>query len=140
MTVPHERPGSGGYEKSDLRPKPIVVFGVILTLVTVLAFVATYGMIRFLGWWDRPRLETPASPLATRTVPPEPRLQVDAPKELSALRATEEETLMSYGWVSKEAGMARIPIQRAMELVLERGLPGTKAPAPPTTPAKAGAR
>jgi hypothetical protein len=140
MTVPHETPGSGGYEKSDLRPKPIVVFGVILTLVTILAFVATYGMIRFLGWWEGPRLETPASPLATRTVPPEPRLQVDAPKELRVLQASEEGTLASYGWVSREAGIARIPIQRAMQLVLERGLPGTRTPAPPAVSAKGGAQ
>lgn len=140
MTVPHETPGAGGYEKSDLRPKPIVIFGVILTVVTILAFGVTYGMIQFLGWWDRPRLETPASPLATRTVPPEPRLQVDAPKELQTLRAAEEEALTSYGWVSRESGIARIPIQRAMQLVLERGLPGTKTPAPSAVPAKGGAQ
>jgi hypothetical protein len=140
MTAPHETPGSGGYEKSDLRPKPIVVFGVILTLVTILAFVATYGMIRFLGWWEGPRLETPASPLATRTVPPEPRLQVDAPKDLRALQASEQEALTSYGWVSREAGIARVPIRRAMQLVLERGLPVVTPPAAPKASAKGGAQ
>ncbi len=140
MSTSGAAPGSGGYEKSDLRPKPIVIFGVILTVVTVLAFVATYGMIRFLGWWDRPRLETPASPLATRTVPAEPRLQVDAPKELQALRATEEKTLASYGWVSKEAGIARIPIQRAMQLVLERGISDTENVTAPAAPATGGAQ
>lgn len=134
MTTPGAAHGPGGYEKSDLRPKPIVAFGVILVLVTLLAFVAAYGMIRVLGWWERPRLDTPASPLATRTVPAEPRLQVDAPDELQALRASEEEILTSYGWVSKEAGVARIPIQRAMQLVLERGLPvTTTSMAPPAT-------
>ncbi len=138
MTTPHGA-APGGYEKSDLRPKPIVVFGAILSLVMVLALVATYGMIRLLGWWDRPRLETPASPLATRTVPSEPRLQVAAPKELKSLRAAEEEVLTSYAWVSKEAGIARIPIERAMQLVLEHGLPaGKPAAAPP--PAKGGAQ
>jgi len=138
MTTPH---GStpGGYEKSDLKPKPIVIFGVILSLVTILAFVATYGMIRLLGWWERPRLETPASPLATRTVPPEPRLQVEAPKELKGLQKAEQEVLTTYAWVSKEAGIARIPIERAMQLVLERGLPVSK-PAPIAAPAKGGAR
>jgi len=138
MTTPH---GStpGGYEKSDLKPKPILIFGVILGLVTILAFVATYGMIRLLGWWERPRLETPASPLATRTLPPEPRLQVEAPKELKSLQKAEQEVLTTYAWVSKEAGIARIPIERAMQLVLERGLPVSK-PAPMAAPAKGGAR
>ncbi len=138
MTNPHGA-APGGYEKADLRPKPIVIFGVILSLVMVLALVGTYGMVRLLGWWDRPRLETPASPLATRAVPPVPRLQVEAPKELRALRATEDETLTSYAWVSKEAGIARIPIERAMQLVLERGLPAGKA-APTPAPAKGGAQ
>lgn len=125
MTTPQGSP-QGGYEKSDLRSKPIVIFGAILAAVMVLAFVATYGMIRVLGWWDRPRLETPASPLATRAAPPKPRLQVQAPKDLKSLQATEQEVLTTYAWVSKEAGIARIPIERAMQLVLERGLPPAK--------------
>lgn len=125
MTTPQGSP-QGGYEKSDVRSKPIVIFGAILAAVMVLAFVATYGMIRVLGWWDRPRLETPASPLATRAAPPEPRLQVQAPKDLKTLQATEQEVLTTYAWVSKEAGIARIPIERAMQLVLERGLPPAK--------------
>ena len=128
MTIPHGAP-QGGYEKSDLRSKPIVVFGVILGVMVALAFVAAYGMIHVLGWWERPRLETPASPLATRTVPPEPRLQVKAPQELKSLQATEQEVLATYGWVNKEAGIARIPIERAMQLVLERGLPPAKGAA-----------
>ena len=137
MTTPHDTP-PGGYEKSDLRPKPIVVFGVILSLVMVLALLASYGMIRLLGWWDRQRLETPASPLARRVIPPEPRLQVEAPKDLTHLQAAEHAVLSSYGWVSQEAGIARIPIERAMQLVLERGLPAGK-PATAAPPAKGGA-
>jgi hypothetical protein len=129
MTTPHGS-SQGGYEKSDLQSKPIVIFGAILGVVMLLAFVAAYGMIHVFGWWDRPRLETPASPLATRTVPPEPRLQVEAPKDLKSLQATEQEVLTTYAWVSKEAGIARIPIERAMQLVLERGLAPAK-PAPP---------
>jgi hypothetical protein len=128
MTPPHGTP-QGGYEKSDLRSKPIVLFGVILGVMVALAFVAAYGMIHVLGWWERPRLETPASPLATRTVPPEPRLQVEAPKDLASLQAAEQEVLTTYAWVSQEAGIARIPIERALQLVLERGLPPARGTA-----------
>jgi hypothetical protein len=116
-----------------------VLFGVILGVMVALAFVAAYGIIYVLGWWERPRLETPASPLATRTVPPEPRLQVEAPKDLKGLQAAEQEVLTTYAWVSKEAGIARIPIERAMRLVLERGLPPSKA-APVPLPTKGGAQ
>jgi hypothetical protein len=69
-----------------------VVFGVILGVMVALAFVVAYGMIHVLGWWERPRLETPASPLATRAVPPEPRLQVGA-SDLASLQAAAQEVL-----------------------------------------------
>jgi hypothetical protein len=130
MTTPHGS-APGGYEKSDVRPRPILISGVILAVVTILVFLTAYCMIRLLGWWERPRLETPASPLATRTVPIEPRLQVEAPKDLQALRTAEQEILTSSAWVNKEAGIARIPIDRAMRLVLERGLPALRPAAPP---------
>jgi hypothetical protein len=136
MTSPHD--SLGGYEKSDLKAKPIFAFGLILVLVTLLVMATTYGMIRVLGWWERPRLETPASPLATRTIPAEPRLQVDAPKNLKTLLAEEEILLGSYAWVSREAGIARIPIDRAMTLLLERGLPIPPQPVPPAKPTARG--
>lgn len=132
-------PAPGGYEKSDLAPKPIIAFGVILAVVTILALAATYGMVRLLGWWEAPRLETPASPLAVRSVPAEPRLQVEAPKELRSLQAAEQTVLTGYAWVNKEAGIARIPIERAMQLVLERGLPAPQG-TPAAAPAKGGAQ
>jgi hypothetical protein len=37
------------------------------------------------------------------------------------LRLGETEKLTSYGWVDKEGGIARIPIDRAMEVMLQRG-------------------
>jgi hypothetical protein len=139
MTAPLA-PAPGGYEKSDLRARPIVWFAGILTLAILLSGLAAYGLYRGFGWLEADRLQTPASPLASRTLPPEPRLQVEAPKELRALRAAEDAVLTSYGWVNKEAGVARVPIQRAMQLVLERGLPmPPKGPAA-KVPAKGGVR
>jgi hypothetical protein len=57
---------------------------------------------------------------------PEPRLQVDAPNELRQMRAAEEATLNSYGWVDKEAGVVKIPVERAMEILAKKGLPARK--------------
>ncbi len=42
------------------------------------------------------------------------------PEDLKALRAQEEQILTSYGWVDKEAGIVRIPIDKAMDLALEQ--------------------
>jgi hypothetical protein len=38
-------------------------------------------------------------------------------------RPPQADLLEGYGWVDREAGVVRVPIERAMELLLERGLP-----------------
>jgi hypothetical protein len=138
MMTPH---GStpGGYEKSDLSPKAISIFGVVLSAVVIVAMVVAAWMFGFFASWQA-KQDVPPSPLASSGPgAPEPRLQVHAVRDMKALRAAEDEVLTSYGWVSKEAGIARIPIEQAMRLVLERGLPVSK-PAPTAAPAKGGVR
>jgi hypothetical protein len=56
-------------------------------------------------------------------LPPEPRLQDTPQEDMNALRAKQNGLLKEYGWVNKEAGIARIPIEEAMRIVVERGLP-----------------
>jgi hypothetical protein len=55
--------------------------------------------------------------------PPTPNLQNQPFKDIYQLRQGETEKLTSYGWVDKEGGVARIPIDRAMEVMLQRGFP-----------------
>jgi hypothetical protein len=65
-------------------------------------------------------------PLATgqtARVPPEPRLQTSPREDLRALRAREEQMLSTYGWVDKPTGVVRIPIDEAIKLTVQRGLP-----------------
>jgi hypothetical protein len=64
-------------------------------------------------------------------VPPPPRLQTDPRGDLLALRAAEDRTLTTYGWVDRNAGVVRISIEQAMKLTVDRGLPtrATKEPA-----------
>ena len=52
-----------------------------------------------------------------------PRLQVSAPEDLSRFREREEAELNTYGWINRTSGVVRIPVARAMDLLLERGLP-----------------
>jgi hypothetical protein len=66
-----------------------------------------------------------------RILPPKPRLQVNQQLDLQQVREQEQRILNSYGWVSKEAGAVRIPINRAMDLIAERGLPPAKPAASP---------
>lgn len=55
--------------------------------------------------------------------PPPPNLQNQPFKDLYMLRQGEAEKLSSYGWIDKEGGIARLPIDRAMEVMLEKGFP-----------------
>jgi hypothetical protein len=52
-----------------------------------------------------------------------PRLQLTPAEDLGKFRANEESELNTYGWVNRTSGVVRIPVARALELTLERGLP-----------------
>jgi hypothetical protein len=135
MNTPHADPSGppgGGYEKSDLTLPLVATFGGILALVLVAVLVLIVWMLDFFGA-RHPRLPAPAAtvtPLA-RSGPREPRLQVDAFRDLKSMRTAEEALLGSYGWVDRQGGTVRIPLARAMELLAERGLPAPPAPSAP---------
>jgi hypothetical protein len=59
-----------------------------------------------------------------RRTPPDPQLQARPVDDLRTLRAWEDERLQGWGWVDRDADLARIPIERAMALVVQ------DAPAP----------
>ena len=52
-----------------------------------------------------------------------PKLQANPNIDLKEFRAREDAELNGYGWVDQRAGTVRIPIERAMDLLLQRGLP-----------------
>lgn len=58
-----------------------------------------------------------------------PKLLTNEPAWLASFRATQHEALTTYGWVNKEAGTVRLPIARAKQLLIERGLGASAAPA-----------
>jgi hypothetical protein len=115
-----------GHELSDLKPGYIALFGIALTAVIVAAVVITSLLIHFKAA-EHSRQETPVPRLAQeREATPGPRLQVDANKDLRQMRAGEEAVLNSYGWVDKDAGIVKIPVDRAMEILAKKGLPARK--------------
>ena len=112
------------YEESDANAKWI--FGVVAFLV-LCGFVMHFCLERFTAgqqtkitaFTTRPRIELGAAPEQT----PYPRLQISPPLDLQEFRAREEIELNTYGWIDRTAGVVRIPIDRAMDLVLQRGFP-----------------
>ena len=83
------------------------------------------------SFFERTRPETDVSPLApARDIPPNPRLQVNSRMELQQMRTRENVMLHQYAWIDKDKGIVRIPIERAIELIAQRGLPQPKPPTP----------
>ncbi len=114
---------AGGHEERDTNIRAIMWFAFSL--------VVTVGAVLLLMRWafyafPRPQAEdtTPfASATVAGTIPPEPRLQVNAPEDLKKLRAQEDSVLNTYGWVDRQKGIVRIPIDRAIDELVKRGLP-----------------
>jgi hypothetical protein len=119
-----------GHGHQDFNLGYLVWFGIGLLALVVLANVVSYWM--FLRFEDRQQqLDRPLSPLAEPSpLPPGPRLQVAPEVDLQQMRAGEMEMLNSYGWVDRQAGIIRVPIDRAMELLLQQGLPARNAEPP----------
>lgn len=122
-----------GYETSDLSPKYIVV---VLGSLSVLMFIGVLvAAAVFLIWWrTSTSIDTSVAPQPD-ALPPGPRLQARPWEELAAFQREEELLLNSYDWMDKESGRIRIPIDRAIALLAERGLPvlsETPETAPPT--------
>ncbi len=72
--------------------------------------------------------------MAPRARPEAPLLHVadkSQVMELKDFRAWEEERLHTYGWVDEEQGIIRLPIEKAMRLTVERGLPSFREEPPP---------
>jgi len=94
-----------------------------LVLLTVVSFLLVGRLFHYFDA-RQTALDVPVSPLAAdRQPPPEPHLQIAPHEDLRKLRESEEAILNSYGWVNRDAGLVRIPIDRAIELLAERGLP-----------------
>jgi len=117
MAEPH-----AGYEKSDVSAKAIMWFAIAMVIAAIDMYVGLWLFERGLN-----RIYPEGGPASRigqpRIEPPPPRLQSSPTAELQELRAAEEAVLSSYGWVNRDAGVIRIPIERAIDLTSQRGLP-----------------
>ena len=107
----------------DVQVRPIFAFGGGLVMLGVVTLLLMGWLLPALTARQAQRAMPSALLSEPVPVPPAPRLQVMPAQELQQWRAAAEEILRSYGWVNKEAEIVRIPITRAMELLVERGLP-----------------
>jgi hypothetical protein len=140
------------FEQQDLRPK--IVLGALagLAVILVVSYFIVLGFYHYMNGYQKahqppqnplvePRVET-GKPTKAETqaeikrVFPEPRLEEDERDQINSVRLEEEEQLHSYGWTDEKAGVVHIPIERAMELTVQRGLPVYSASAAPGSKGK----
>jgi hypothetical protein len=110
------------HETSDANIRNLIIFGVCVALMVIGGLVVSRGIFHY--FTGHQGLGPPASPFENvRMLPTGPRLQIKAPQDLERYKAAQEEVLNGYGWVDRKAGIARIPIDRAMDILLQKGFP-----------------
>jgi len=112
-----------GHEERDVAYRPVVIGLVGLIALLLASAGLMYVLLVYFVSTTPPQ---PANPLAQnlgRQVPPAPRLQSNPLQDLAQMRAEEDAVLNSYGWVDRNAGIVRVPIERAMELLVQSGPP-----------------
>jgi hypothetical protein len=135
-----------GYEASDVKVTGILVFIVAMGIFVVVTAVTCYGIGKLLNahlnredgpnskWTQtvdiRQLGNLPSSPEMQNKVAeltksfPTPRVQLDdGDADVADLHAREDILLDNYTWVDQSKGTVRIPIERAMELIAQKGLP-----------------
>jgi hypothetical protein len=113
------------HEESDVNINAILAFAAGLVAVAIVVHLLIWVLFRFFDARES-RAATVEYPLAVQQeqrLPPEPRLQTNPRQDLQDLRAGENDVLTRYGWIDKNGGVVRIPIDEAMRIVVERGLP-----------------
>ncbi|HXT00239.1 MAG TPA: hypothetical protein VN915_06165 [Elusimicrobiota bacterium] len=103
------------YETRDVSFSALAkALGAFALLIVVGGFGARFALGAWSNFQPAPRRRLP---------PPEPRLQSDPATDLRRWREEEDAALRSYSWADRARGVVRLPVERAMELVLQRGLP-----------------
>jgi hypothetical protein len=111
-----------GHQASEINLR-LVTWTAVGLMISVIAVCLTVGGL-FSLFKGQYASETPASRVTTPgRLPPAPRLQTSLTSDLQQLLEAENAKLNSYGWIDKRAGVVRIPINRAMDLLAQRGLP-----------------
>jgi hypothetical protein len=134
-------------EPSGVQTKVVVGFGVVLLVMGAVAMVLMALLFKgFEGVADRSdEASVSAAGLQARQdlVPPAPRLQVYPVRHWKDFEAAESNRLSSYGWMDRSNGVVHIPIERAMDLIEQRGvgpLPAAPAAVPAAPVPNAGGR
>ena len=125
---PSKKVDGRGHETSDASLKAAALLMLMTLGFVVVGVVSMYFLYGAVIEYHASK-DAPPSPLESSRAPfTGPRLQVAPPMDMDEMKAAENELLDSYDWIDREAGIVRIPIDRAIGLLAERGLPKSQTP------------
>jgi hypothetical protein len=116
----HEKMQRPDYEGDDVNFSAIRWVVIMFVIVAVAVHVGVWWLFRYVRAEDERRSVRRSLVETQPPIPPEPRLQVNPTIDFQEYLRAQREALNSYGWVSRGEGRVRIPIDRAIEIVVER--------------------
>lgn len=115
-----------GHELTDVKIAPLLQFGVMLAIVAALTMWGMFKMYDAMEAYFAARAPT-AHPMASSGgAPTGPLLQANEITDYRAYAASQASQVSgdsAYSWIDQPAGIVRVPLERARELVLQQGLP-----------------
>lgn len=119
------------HETTDANPFALGLFGAALALmIAVVVLMLGWAFGRFEAAAERS--DRSASAISAASAFSGPKLQSQPSADLVRLRDDEHQRLSRYEWLDKKRGTVRIPIERAMAILAERGFPEPKQAVRPT--------
>jgi len=123
------------FEAADINTRTILLYLFYLALTVAATFFVSIYIFRFTTdiAVDSDRLPPPVRRGVEQTMPPEPRLQGvpghtnDAQQDLRDKRSADEAANDRLGWMDQQAGIAQIPVEEAMKIIVSKGLPAVSA-------------
>lgn len=118
-----------GFEESDIQAWNVVLVGAGVLGGTLIALIIAALWASHLQH-DRVVSSPPALPIQAygNPLPPQPQLRAHPAEDLKTLRARESQKINTYRWINQANGQVAIPIDLAMKLLAQRGIPPQKAP------------
>jgi hypothetical protein len=126
-SLPHDAQALG-FEARDVSTRGLLYFLLAVGIFLIITAFVVVGLFSHYEKSDLPRPEVRSLFGSARPLPPAPRIQVAPGDDIQNYREAEQQFLSSSGWIDQKNGIARISIDRAMELLLRNGLPTRNEP------------
>lgn len=127
----HSENPKHGHETREAVPRYVLYFAAAVAIAVIAGFAVSWGtLVYFKNHQSYPPPQSSISPGRVLPPPGMPQLQAHPNADLQEYLKDQHKILDSYGWVDRKNGVVRIPIQRAMTLLLQQGLPARNSKTP----------